>query len=183
MPDISQGEAAPELSVSPIESEEVTLADLPAPPRAEAEPHLSNLPRPPTSKRASSNADLPPPSEASRRPEPAAPTELYGDPKGWSDRPARPSWATEFMAALNAMDFPETAGEPVDVQFTLRVCKDGSLVPRLIGGEGLASVHAELMKQLAATTVPAPSPSVQAKMKSDCAKLDHVFRWTGAEIR
>lgn len=87
------------------------------------------------------------------------------------------------MAALNAIEFPETAGQTVDVDFRLSVCKDGSIRPELVDGTGPQRVRTELLERLAKTTVPPPPPAVATKMKSHCAKLGYTFKWMGNAIR
>ncbi|MBC8069952.1 MAG: hypothetical protein IAG13_16560 [Deltaproteobacteria bacterium] len=111
----------------------------------------------------------------------------FGDPDGWDEltRNGDP-WATEVLAAMNAMVVRPFGGDPGPgtVRFAITVCKDGrhtEIVRK--GGDAVASTHdavAIAVEQLALPRIPA---QLAATMREDCMKIRYTFEWRDDRVQ
>lgn len=86
------------------------------------------------------------------------------------------------MEALNAMDLPAFPAEADPVRFRFVYCKDGS-VERVDVDPTDPVLEDAITTELLSTTLPIAPDQIQARMRSECAKINYTFSWTAEGIR
>lgn len=169
--------AVPELAAPEPSAPVVAVPETPATPSRPVHPRPTgggtSLPKP------AGGGGLPGP--------PAARGTPFGDPDGWDELTrSGDRWATEVLAAMNAMVVRPFGGDPGPgtVRFAITVCKDGrhtKIVRK--GGDAVARTHdavAIAVEQLVLPRIPA---QLAATMRDDCMKIRYTFEWRDDRVQ
>ena len=169
------------------EPQTVTTDDHAAP--AQPQPpkrRTPEAPRLPTTDRTSDD----PPRSGGRRPGPPSVddrSDVWSDPEGWDEltRDGDP-WATSVVKALEDLPVGWYAGKPApgDFRFRISVCKDGKVSDVVKKGGTMSSDGQDaVLLALEQLELPPIPKHVTARMPGRCARIEHLFVWSGAAVK
>jgi hypothetical protein len=187
-PPVAQPEPITEPPTPPPAAPETVTSDHDAAPAKPQPPRRPDTGRPrlPTDDHASDD----PSHSGGRRPGPPSVDDRgnpWGDPEGWDDltRDGDP-WATSVVKALEDLPVGWYAGKPApgDFRFRISVCKDGKVSDVVKKGGTMARDGQDaVLLALEQLELPPIPKHVADRMPSRCARIDHLFVWSGAAVK